>query len=31
MYYCGIDAHVQYVRMAILDKDGDLVLEVRGA
>jgi transposase len=27
MYYCGIDAHVQYVRMAILDKDGDLVLE----
>jgi transposase len=27
MYYCGIDAHVQYVRIAVLDKDGNLVLE----
>jgi transposase len=27
MYYCGIDAHIQYLRIAVLDKDGNLVLE----
>lgn len=27
MYYCGIDAHVKYVRIAVLDKDGNEVLE----
>lgn len=27
MYYCGIDAHIHYLRIAVLDKDGELVLE----
>ena len=27
MYYCGIDAHTQYLQLAVLDKDGKLVLE----
>lgn len=27
MYYCGIDAHIQYLRIVVLDKDGELVLE----
>jgi hypothetical protein len=27
MYYAGIDAHVRYLRIALLDKDGNLVLE----
>lgn len=27
MYYAGIDAHVKYLRIAVLDKDGNLVLE----
>jgi transposase len=27
MYYAGIDAHVRYLRIAVLDKDGKLVLE----
>lgn len=27
MYYAGIDAHVRYLRIAVLDKDGNLVLE----
>lgn len=27
MYYAGIDAHVKYLRIAVLDKDGNLVQE----
>jgi transposase len=27
MYYAGLDAHVRYLRIAVLDKDGNLVLE----
>lgn len=27
MYYAGIDAHVRYLRIAMLDKDGNLVME----
>lgn len=27
MYYAGIDAHIKYLRIAVLDKDGNLVLE----
>jgi transposase len=27
MYYCGIDAHIKYVRIAVLDKHGIVMLE----